>query len=84
MTTNFVMEFNLMAEAVYELSKEKGFWVDGIGWNDKPDDKIPQFSKIEVELADKVIRIMDYAAARELRLGEAIVAKLDYNSGREL
>jgi hypothetical protein len=49
-----------------------------------PDDKIPEFTGEEAELADTVIRIMDYAANpdRRLRLGAAIVAKHRYNTTR--
>lgn len=47
-----------------------------------PDDKIPDFSGLEAELADCVIRIMDMAIARNLRLAEAILAKMEYNAGR--
>ena len=47
-----------------------------------PDDKIAEFSGVEAELADTVIRIMDMAAARGYRLGEAIVAKHNYNKSR--
>jgi len=47
------------------------------------DDKIPDFSGAEAELADAVIRIMDLAHIHNLRLGEAIIAKMKYNSGRE-
>ena len=46
-------------------------------------DKIPDFSQVEEELADVIIRIADYSGARGLRLTEAIRAKLDYNAGRE-
>jgi len=46
------------------------------------DDKIPEFTGIEAELADAVIRIFDLAGAYDLRLGEAIVAKMLYNLNR--
>lgn len=46
------------------------------------DDKIPEFTGIEAELADTVIRIFDLAGAYDLRLGEAIVAKMLYNLNR--
>jgi NTP pyrophosphatase (non-canonical NTP hydrolase) len=46
------------------------------------DEKCPDFKNLEIELADVVIRIMDYAAARKLKLGEAIIAKIDYNTTR--
>lgn len=47
------------------------------------DDHIPEFTGVEAELADVVIRVMDYACSRNLRLGEAIVAKMAYNTTRE-
>jgi NTP pyrophosphatase (non-canonical NTP hydrolase) len=45
--------------------------------------KIPGFSHVEEELADVVIRIMDYSQAKGLNLGGAIMAKAQYNTGRE-
>lgn len=48
----------------------------------KPDDKIPEFSGAEAELADAVIRILDYCAARGWRLAEAVVAKMQFNESR--
>lgn len=45
-------------------------------------EKIPGFTIVEEELADTVIRICDFAHARGLRLGEAIVEKMIYNAGR--
>ena len=47
------------------------------------DDKIPEFNGLEAELADTVIRILDLAGRLELRLGEAIVAKMMFNLTRE-
>lgn len=50
---------------------------------DHPDDKIPEFLGIEAELADAIIRIMDFAGGRDLRVGEALIAKLKFNRTRE-
>ena len=47
-----------------------------------PDDKIPEFIGMEAELADAVLRIMDFSVHRNLRVGQALVAKLKYNAGR--
>ena len=46
------------------------------------DDHLLNRSMEEVELADTIIRILDYAGARNLDIGGAVVEKLDYNSRR--
>jgi len=46
------------------------------------DDKIPDFTGVEAELADTVIRILDFSGRHNLRLGEAIQAKLLFNLTR--
>ena len=46
------------------------------------DDKIPEFTMEEAEAADVVIRLMDRAKARKLRVAEAIIAKMKMNQGR--
>lgn len=47
-----------------------------------PDEHCPRFTKEEVELADLLIRAFDYAGGYDLRLLEAIFAKLRYNETR--
>lgn len=46
------------------------------------DDKLPEFEGAAVELADCVIRIMDFAQARNLDVAGALVAKAVYNRQR--
>lgn len=48
------------------------------------DDHIPAYLGVEAELADVVIRIMDYAKARGLLVAEAIIAKSEYNKTRPI
>lgn len=48
-----------------------------------PDNKLPEFSSLEIELADAIIRIMHIGVYLDLKLGEAIIAKDEYNSTRE-
>jgi len=45
-------------------------------------DKIPGFLAIEEELADTVIRIMDFGARHGLELSAAIETKAKFNKGR--
>ena len=48
----------------------------------KQDKHIPEFSGVEAELADVVIRIMDMAPKLDLDVSGAIVAKSEYNKTR--
>jgi len=56
--------------------------LEGMRHGDPPDDHIPEFTATEAELADVIIRIMDFSAHRGLRVGQAVVAKLKYNATR--
>jgi NTP pyrophosphatase (non-canonical NTP hydrolase) len=46
------------------------------------DDHLPQYDMETVELADAVIRILDYAAGHNLPLGHALIDKCLYNMER--
>ena len=71
-------EGELIALMHSELSEA----LEAIRNGNPPDDKIPEFTGVEAELADVIIRIMDMAAAKGYRVGEAIVAKINYNKNR--
>ena len=47
-----------------------------------PDSHIPEFTAEEAEVADTVIRLMNYATDRKLRLADAIFAKNEFNRNR--
>lgn len=47
-----------------------------------PDQHLPQYSSVEVELADAIIRIMDVAYARGWRVAEALIDKITFNKTR--
>lgn len=44
---------------------------------------IPPFTNEEEELADLLIRAFDYAGGFNLRLGQAVLAKMEYKAKRE-
>lgn len=46
------------------------------------DDHISEFLGVEAELADAVIRILHFAEQNQLRLAEAVLAKMEYNDAR--
>lgn len=50
--------------------------------SDKMDDKLPHRPMVEVELADAIIRIGDYATAHGLDVGGAIEEKMSFNVTR--
>jgi hypothetical protein len=52
------------------------------GLSKSPSDHIPEFTFEEEENADEIIRILDKCGRRGLRVGEALIAKLDYNASR--
>jgi hypothetical protein len=47
-----------------------------------PDSKLPEFSNVEFERANVIIRIMDMSANRKWRVAEARVAKHEFNKSR--
>ncbi len=47
-----------------------------------PDDHLPHRSMEVAELADIIIRIMDYAGAYNLPMAEVILEKMEYNASR--
>ena len=48
----------------------------------KPGEGMGDFSNEEEEVADAIIRLLDYAGAYGLRIGEALCAKMAKNEGR--
>lgn len=57
--------------------------LEGLRHGNPPSDHIPEFSALEEEFADVILRIMHVAEGLNLRLGEAIIAKDEYNMKRE-
>ena len=56
--------------------------VEGLRHGNPPSEHIPEFSAVEEELADVVIRCMDLAGAKGYRLAEAVIAKHEFNKVR--
>ena len=56
--------------------------MEAIREGNPPSKKVPEFSQAEEELADVIIRIMDYAAYNQWDVAGALVAKAAYNKGR--
>jgi NTP pyrophosphatase (non-canonical NTP hydrolase) len=61
---------------------ELGETLEAVRKNVGQDKHIPEFTAEETEVADCIIRLMNYATDNKLRLAEAIVAKNAYNRNR--
>lgn len=56
--------------------------VEGLRTVEGPSSKILGFTNEEEEIADAIIRLLDYSGAYGLRIGEALTAKMAHNEGR--
>ncbi len=63
---------------VTELAEAMEAYRDG----NPESDKIPGYSKLEEELADVVIRLLDFAGGEGLDIEGAVTAKMAYNETR--
>lgn len=71
-------DLHLIALMHSELSEA----VEWIRHGNGKSDHIPEFTGVEEELADCIIRILDYAAHNNLKVGAALVAKMEFNETR--
>jgi len=69
-------------EALMLVVTELAEAMEAIRTGNPGSEKIDGFSKVEEELADAVIRILDYAGGRGLNLDGALAAKMRYNEAR--
>lgn len=64
------------------ITSEASEALEAVRKNLGPDEHIPEFTAEEAECADAVIRFMNYASGRRLRLAAAMIAKQKFNRTR--
>lgn len=69
-------------ECIALMHSELSEALEGLRRGNPSDDHIFRFSAVEAELADVLIRIMDFGCARGFRIAEALEAKVEYNRNR--
>lgn len=69
-------------EAIALIHSELSEALEALREGNPPDRHCPEYTSVEVELADAIIRIMDFAAGMGLQVAEALAAKVAYNEGR--
>ena len=69
-------------ELIALMHSELSEALEALRHGNPPSDHIPEFSGVEEEFADVIIRILDMSRARNYRIGEAIIAKMAFNDGR--
>lgn len=64
------------------IAGEVGEVVEAMRHGNPPSEKIPNFSHIEEELADILIRVFDFCGMHGYNLGGAVVEKMCHNASR--
>lgn len=69
-------------ELIALMHSELSEALEGLRHGNPPSEHIKKFSAVEEELADAVLRIMDFGVARKHRIAEAILEKMVFNMSR--
>ena len=74
---------NNHGEKIALMHSELSEALEGLRLGDPESKTIPPFSNVEEELADCIIRILDFGREYAMTIPGAIIAKMEYNKSRE-
>jgi len=69
-------------EMIALMHSELSEALEGLRHGNPPDSHCPRYTSVEIELADTVIRIMDFAYGFGLDVAGALIAKMQFNQSR--
>jgi NTP pyrophosphatase (non-canonical NTP hydrolase) len=78
----FEESWEKFGEKIALMHAELSEALEGERHNNPPSEHIPSYSAVEEEFADVIIRIMSFAYKNNLRVGEALLAKQEFNNNR--
>lgn len=70
-------------EAIALMHSELSEALESDRHGDPASNHIPEFTGVEEEMADVIIRVVDFCKGRKLRLAEAVIAKMEFNRNRQ-
>jgi len=68
--------------AIARMHSELSEWLEAVRHPPTADKHCPDFWNTEIEAADLIIRVLDTCGYKGYRIGEAVLAKMEYNVTR--